>query len=109
MCNNVQHIPIVIPGSGPEGPLWIKTCNMVLCGVIFVSTALWARNVTISTQMTVVELVDEVRKRLSGIHDEDSDAELDKEKESFLEDEESAAASSGNSETELVKSKQADV
>jgi hypothetical protein len=107
MCNNVQQIPIVIPNSGPDGPLWIKTANMLLCGIIFVSTAVWARKVTISTQTTVVELLDEVRKQMKGIRDGgDSDAELllvDKEKQSFMEDEESVTNRNGNgNETELV-------
>ena len=108
MCKNVQHIPIVIPGSGPDGPLWIKTANMLLCGVIFVSTALWARKVTITTQMTVVELVGELRKRLDG--DDDSGAMLEKEKESFLEDEEKGDSGAvDEKETELVEGRQADV
>jgi hypothetical protein len=84
MCKNVQHIPIVIPGSGPDGTLWIKTANMLLCGVIFVCTALWARKVTISTQETVVELVTVLRKRLNHVHDDLSDHE----KESFMETDE---------------------
>jgi len=105
MCQNVQHIPIVIPGSGPDGALWLKTANMLLCGVVFVSTALWARKVTISTQTTVVELVDEVSKHLKGIHEEDSDDEqLLKEKESFLVEDDSPDV-----ETELAEPKQADV
>lgn len=66
MCRKVQHIPIVIPGSGKDGPLWLKTCNMLLCGVIFVSLALWARKLTISTQTTVTELVTVLRTGLSS-------------------------------------------
>ena len=56
MCNDVQYIPIVIPGSGPDGPLFLKTLNMLFCGCIFVGTAWWARRVTVSTQTTVTEL-----------------------------------------------------
>jgi hypothetical protein len=112
MCNNVQHIPIVIPNSGPDGPLWIKTANMLLCGVIFVSTAVWARKVTISTQTTVVELVDEVRKQMmKGIPRDggDSDTELfDKEKQSFMEGEEESLTNrnDNDNETELVSVEQ---
>lgn len=58
MTRNVQHIPVVIPGATADGPLWIKTANMLLCGVIFVSLAVWARKVTITTQTTVVELME---------------------------------------------------
>jgi hypothetical protein len=57
MCQDVQHIPIVIPGSGPDGSLFLRTLNMLLCGCIFVGTAWWARRVTVSTQTTVTELV----------------------------------------------------
>ncbi|GKY95492.1 hypothetical protein MPSEU_000510800 [Mayamaea pseudoterrestris] len=57
MCRDVQHIPIVIPGSGPDGPLFLRTLNMLFCGCIFVGTAWWARRVTVSTQTTVTELV----------------------------------------------------
>jgi hypothetical protein len=64
MCRKVQHIPIVIPGSGKDGPLWLKTANMLLCGVIFVSLAVWARKLTISTQTTVTELVTVIRTGL---------------------------------------------
>jgi hypothetical protein len=68
----------------------------------------WARKVTISTQTTVVELVDEVRKQMmKGIPRDggDSDTELfDKEKQSFMEgEEESLTNRNGNdNETELV-------
>lgn len=81
MCKNVQHIPIVIRGSGPDGALWLKTANMLLCGIIFVCTALWARKVTVSTQLTVVELVTELRRKVTHEHDDSSDDE----KESFME------------------------
>jgi hypothetical protein len=101
MCKNVQHIPIVIPGSGPDGALWLRTANMLLCGVIFVSTALWARKVTVSTQLTVVELVAELRKKVTHEHDDSSDDE----KESFME-----ISKVPVKETELTETqKQADV
>ena len=60
MCKNVQHIPLLIPGSGAEGPLILKTFNMLLCGIILVSVAVWARTVTVTTQATLVELVKEL-------------------------------------------------
>jgi hypothetical protein len=57
MCQNVQHIPIVIPGSGPDGSDIVRFANMALCGVLFVSLALWARKVTVTTQTAMVELL----------------------------------------------------
>merc|ERR1712150_464905 len=57
MCNKVQHIPVVIPGSGADGTLTMKTLNMLVCGSIFVALAFWARQVTITTQESVTELV----------------------------------------------------
>ena len=72
MCKNVQHIPIILPGAGATGPLWLKTANMLLCGCIYVPLALWARKVTVTTQTTIVELIHEVRNpKLYG------DAEID--------------------------------
>jgi uncharacterized integral membrane protein len=62
MCRNVQHIPVVIPGATADGPLWLKTANMLVCGAVFVPLALWARRVTISTQNSVTELVTVLRK-----------------------------------------------
>lgn len=56
MCQNVQYIPVVIPGATADGPLWLKTANMLLCGSIFVPLALWARKVTVTTQTSVTEL-----------------------------------------------------
>jgi uncharacterized integral membrane protein len=61
MCNNVQQIPVVIPGSGSDGPLILKVLNMLLCGVVFICVAMWARKVTVTTQTTVVELYREFR------------------------------------------------
>ena len=62
MCNNVQHIPQVIPGSGPDGRWGLNFLNMLVCGFIFVPLAWWARKVTVSTQNAVVDLMKEVRK-----------------------------------------------
>jgi hypothetical protein len=57
MNHSVQHIPVVIPGSGAEGPIVMKTANMLLCGVGFVFLSVWARKITVSTQIAVTELV----------------------------------------------------
>jgi len=73
MCNNVQHIPQVIPGSGPDGPWALNFLNMLFCGCIFVPLAWWARKVTVSTQNAVVDLMKEVRKGVDGIKDSDSE------------------------------------
>ena len=70
MSHDVQHIPVVIPGATADGPLYLKTANMLLCGMIFVPLALWARKVTITTQTTVVELMTVLRgDTLSDIDD----------------------------------------
>mmetsp|Transcript_44804 Transcript_44804/g.66479 ORF Transcript_44804/g.66479 Transcript_44804/m.66479 type:complete len:448 (-) Transcript_44804:62-1405(-) len=61
MCQDVQHIPVVIPGAVADGPLLLKTANMLLCGSVFVPLALWARKVTITTQTSVVDLIEELR------------------------------------------------
>jgi len=47
----------VIPGSGPDGHIVVKTLNMLLCGVIFVALAQWARKITVTTQTTITDLV----------------------------------------------------
>ena len=60
MNHDVQHIPVVIPGSGPEGPAFLKILNMLLCGTGFVALAWLARKLTISTQSTTTELMDEL-------------------------------------------------
>lgn len=61
MCKNVQHIPIVLPGAGPDGPLWLKTANMLLCGCLYIPLALWARKVTVTTQTAIVDLIHELK------------------------------------------------
>ena len=61
MCQKVQHIPILIPGADANGPILLKTLNMLLCGSIFVPLALWARTATVTTQTTVVELLGVLR------------------------------------------------
>lgn len=57
MSHNVQHIPVLIPGAVADGPIVLKSLNMLLCGCIFVPLALWARKVTIATQISVTELL----------------------------------------------------
>jgi len=57
MCNDVQYIPIVIPGSGPDGHPAMRFLNMLVCGVGLVSLAWWARKITVTTQMTATEVV----------------------------------------------------
>ena len=62
MCNNVQHIQQVIPGSGPDGPWALNFLNMLFCGSIFVPLAWWARKVTVITQNAVIDLMKEIQK-----------------------------------------------
>lgn len=57
MCKNVQNIPVVIPGSGPDGTWVLKTLNMLVTGVGFVALAYWARQITITTQTTLTDLL----------------------------------------------------
>lgn len=57
MNHDVKFIPIVIPGSGSDGAMWLRLLNMVLCGTIFLSVSARARKVTISTQTTMTELM----------------------------------------------------
>lgn len=65
MTKNVQHIPIVLPGAD-DGPMILRTANMLLCGVIFVGMAYWARSVTVKTQETIVELMSLLRQNDSS-------------------------------------------
>ena len=66
MNHSVQHIPIVIPGSGPDGHVVVKILNMLLCGTIFVSVAVLARKVTVSTQTTLTDLVTVLKRNIKG-------------------------------------------
>lgn len=66
MCNKVQSIPIVIPGSGEDGDATLKFLNMLLCGVGFVALAYWARQITITTQNTVTELLAQLMGHARG-------------------------------------------
>jgi len=105
MCRDVQHIPIVIPGSGADGPLVLKTANMLLCGVLFVALAYWARKVTVTTQMSVTELVRELMK--GGTHEH-----ADEEKESFVKDAENQSdaqmATENQSDAQMATENQSD-
>ena len=65
MTHNVQYIPVVIPGSDADGSAVLKFLNMVLCGSVFLTTAVFARKVTVSTQLAVVDLV----KNITGTVD----------------------------------------
>lgn len=64
MCQEVQHIPIVIPGSGPDGTALLRFLNMLLCGTLFVALAYWARQITITTQTTFTDLLVSLMKHL---------------------------------------------
>jgi len=57
MSHNVQNIPVILPGSGSDGTVTMKFLNMLLCGSVFVTLAVWARKITVATQTSVVELV----------------------------------------------------
>jgi N-acetylneuraminate 9-O-acetyltransferase len=57
MCQNVQHIPVVIPGATADGPELLKALNMLTCGLLFVGLAFWARQITVTTQTTLTELL----------------------------------------------------
>lgn len=75
MNHQVQNIPVVIPGSEADGHIVIKTLNMLLCGAVFLYTAIWARKVTVTTQTTVTELVAMLNKYRRGETDEQTDDE----------------------------------
>jgi len=59
MNHGVQHIPVIIPGAdyGSNGNGYARFANMILCGVVFVALAVWARKLTVSTQKTVTDLI----------------------------------------------------
>lgn len=77
MNHKVQFIPMVIPGSGPDGHTALQVLNMLVCGTIFVSFAVWARKITVSTQTTFVELTTIMKNKITGYkeHDEMEDEE----------------------------------
>jgi len=78
MNHKVQHIPIYIPGSGPDGHVMLKVLNMLLCGIVFVAVAVLARKVTVTTQTTVTDLVTLIRKKCTGQVDEEDDNDIEK-------------------------------
>jgi hypothetical protein len=57
MCQKVQHIPVVIPGATADGSGILKALNMLVCGIMFVGLAYWARKITVTTQTTLTELL----------------------------------------------------
>ena len=57
MCQQVQHIPVLIPGATADGLFVLKVLNMLTCGVLFVGLAYWARQITVTTQTTLTELL----------------------------------------------------
>merc|ERR1712176_1110735 len=61
MCRNVQFIPVIIPGSDKDGSAIMKFLNMLLCGSVFLTMAVWARKITVATQLSVVSLVKHAR------------------------------------------------
>ena len=64
MCRNVQHIPVVIPGSGANGFAILKLANMLVTGAGFFSLAWYARQATIVTQDAITELVGDMKKKV---------------------------------------------
>jgi hypothetical protein len=65
MCHNVQHIPVVVPGSGASGHIVLKTLNMLLTGAVFVATAYYARQGTVTTQKAATDLMQLMRQYYS--------------------------------------------
>lgn len=63
MCQNVQHIPVIIPGSGVNGFAFLKFINMLVTGAGFVCLAYYARKATTATQEAVTELVTDLKKK----------------------------------------------
>ena len=102
MCKDVQHIPIVIPGSGADGSLILKTANMFLCGILFVALAYWAKKVTVTTQMTVTELVRELMaSKVDDNGKEETDSFIDTESEQKSDEHEKSVEV--KKETEMVE------
>ncbi|CAB9528157.1 REDUCED WALL ACETYLATION [Seminavis robusta] len=63
MCRNVQHIPVVIPGSGANGFIILKFANMLVTGACFIGLAFYARQATVVTQNAITELVTDIKKQ----------------------------------------------
>lgn len=66
MNHKVQFIPIVVPNGGADGPIVNQVANMLVCGFVFVTFAVWARMITVSTQNTMVELTTIVKQKFIG-------------------------------------------
>jgi hypothetical protein len=75
MNHSVQYIPIVIPGSGADGPTILKILNMSVSAIVFVYFAIHARNITVSTQNTVVQLVTVLRAPKIESHETDEETQ----------------------------------
>lgn len=69
MCRDVQHIPVIVPGSGADGFFVMKFANMLLTGVGFVALSWYARRATVTTQNAITELVTDVRKKHFGANE----------------------------------------
>jgi N-acetylneuraminate 9-O-acetyltransferase len=77
MCRDVQYIPILVPGSGPDGNIVCKTINMLIWGVAFVALSFWARQITVTTQTTLTDLV---QLLINGPPSSSSSSQLESEK-----------------------------
>lgn len=66
MCQNVQYIPVVIPGSGVNGFAILKFINMAVTGAGFLALSWYARRATVTTQTAITELVTDIRKKHFG-------------------------------------------
>ncbi len=77
MNHKVQFIPMLLPNSGPDGPLVMKVANMLVCGVSFVAFAVLARKVTVMTQISSIELTTLLREKYfnTGLKETTSDEE----------------------------------
>ena len=72
MNHKVQFIPVVVPNSGPDGPIMLQVANMLVCGTVFVAFAVWARMITVSTQNTAVELTTILKQKFTGSNNENN-------------------------------------
>ena len=66
MNHKVQHIPMFVPNSGPDGPIGLRVANMLVSGTIFVTLAVLARKVTVTSQTTLVELTTILKTKVSS-------------------------------------------
>jgi len=103
MCKSVQHIPIIIPGSGPDGDALVKFANMMLCGVVFVGLAVCARKLTISTQLSITELVKNIRKSCSTKCHDDEETQTNVEVQSLVKAENGGEVEMKTTDSVVVK------